>query len=80
METECDGCGFFTNTEEYHSQKPGGQPMRRLCPLCANTKVGNSIDYPEFYHDKEVMQQMNFLFNALFYSLGVSVKIPDWEK
>lgn len=67
----CQGCGFEgAELKVYKTQRlDRTAPDKRLCMLCASTMVGDSIDYPEFYPNAEIMKCICFVGNKILAAL-----------
>lgn len=67
---ECDGCrfpGLWLKT--YESSAISKKGPKRLCELCAETFLGNSVEYPEQYPSREVMELIGFCTNKILQKL-----------
>jgi hypothetical protein len=69
---ECDGCRFpGLELEEYEASPVGRRKEpKRLCELCANTFMGNALEYPEQYDNHDAMQIVAFCTNLLLKRLA----------
>lgn len=67
---ECDGCHYLgLLLKTYESSKISGLGPKSLCELCAETLIGNSVEYPNQYEYREVMQLIGFCTNKILQKL-----------
>jgi hypothetical protein len=68
---ECDGCRFPGLILETYQANPfsGRKQPKRLCELCAESFIGNSVEYPEQYGDRDLMQLIGFCTNKILQKL-----------
>lgn len=69
---ECDGCRFPGLPLETYTSSPMSrfEGPKHLCKLCASTFIGNSVDYPEQYDDKDTMQLVGYCTNLILQRLN----------
>lgn len=69
--TECDGGRFPGLKLKSYPCRPFSRRKepRELCQLCAETFIGNSVEYPEQYEYREVMQLVGFCTNKILQRL-----------
>ena len=69
--TECDGCRYRgLPLKTYQRSKISGRGPMELCELCASTFIGNSLEYPEQYDDKDAMQLVGYCTNLIMEKLN----------
>ena len=68
---ECDGCRFPGLPLKDYNRGPFNKTKEsmRLCGLCAETFIGNSVQYPDQYEHREVMQLIGFCTNKILQKL-----------
>ena len=66
MIDECLGCGYTTEVEPYKSDLPGSGDHIHLCKICANTPIGNSVEYFEQYsNERSTLKTIGYIGNML---------------
>jgi hypothetical protein len=69
---ECDGCRFPGLPLETYPANPSSRRKepKRLCELCAGSFIGNSVEYPDQYGDRDLMQLIGFCTNKILQKLA----------